>query len=253
MEEQNKRLSDEDGGEQDAPSSHPEVPSNSHPLPRPIIAIDPSLKNLGFAVIDWSGLIRHAIILQQLTSHNVSYHARGLWMAREVHRLIDNVVLPNILQHMPQGLPLVQRDQLDVVMEVPTNWFNERGIASKDDEAVQKLYYQVGAIVGTLCAHPNVSGIWVVEPMQWKGQAPKNVMKERAFKYAARQGINLPDTVPHDTCEAILLARFGMAHYDEGGENNPRPDSYTTPLVNLCIRRGHLEQSQFSVEDFIDG
>ncbi len=217
--------------------SHPEVPSTAYVMPRPIIAIDPSLKNLGFAMLDRLGHLRHAIILQQTTSAQTSYHARGLWMAREVRRLVDTSGCTSV----------------DVIMEVPTNWFNERGQASKDDEAVQKLYYQVGTIIGTLAAHPSIAGIWVVEPMQWKGQAPKNVMKERAFKFAARQGVNLPAGIPHDTCEAILLARFGMAHYDDGGDDSARPDAYTNPLINLCMRSGYLDQGKFSVEDFIDG
>jgi hypothetical protein len=189
---------------------------------------------LGYCLHTNEGIVRNTGVIQQHTDAEVAYQTRAKAMADTVERLI------NIL---------IEWDELvDVIIETPENWFGPKGMDSKNSDAVQRLYWQVGVIVGILSHTANVSGIWCVGPTQWKGQTPKPVMLARALKYTAEQQIFLPETIPHDTAEAVLLGRFGLKlrfFTDDGSAD------YQEPLI--CIhRRGYIPPATFTQQEFID-
>lgn len=197
----------------------------------PILSIDPSMTSLGYAILQGE-VLQSAGFIKQQTSSSVDYHARGAYMAAEVIRIISVLEPP---------VPL-----LDVVIEAPANWFDSRGTASKDSEAVQKLYYQVGLLVGMLCNHDAVRSVWCCTPGQWKGQTPKPIMVTRSQRFTAAQGIFLPDHVPHDVHEAILLGRWASKlRVVETGE-------FIEPLVAV-FERNKLSGGTFTHEDFVHG
>lgn len=169
---------------------------------------------------------------------NDGYHRRGLYMAHAVAQIVDSTDR-DADQHF-----------VDVIVETPTNWFNEKGQASKDNEAIQRLYYFVGALMATLSAHPQVYAIWAVDPVQWKGTTPKDIMVARALKHAAAQAMNLPLRTPHDTCEAILLAKFGVNNYNDGATGIE--ESYKHPLRVVHVQGVLCTDGSFAQEDFID-
>ncbi len=216
-----------------AAHTHPEMILDTRSTPwAPIVAIDPSIGSLGYAALTPKGDILAAGVISQHTSRDEDYHARGFYMAQTIERRIKD-----ISEEMQEGV--------DVLIEVPANWFCERGSASKDNEAVQKLYYQVGAIIGLLATLPYVRGVWTVQPHQWKGQTPKAVMVKRALAYASAQGVFLQEKIPHDTFEALLLGVYGLKL--RGSE----PGVYGMPVVPINIA-GTLLPSSFVVEEFID-
>lgn len=196
----------------------------------PICSVDISIKNLGYAFLKPEGEIVTVGILQQDTPQSVDYHTRGWHMARQLLRVIEEAA------ESIEG-------PLDVILEVPSNWFDSRGMDSKNSEAVQKLYYQAGAIVGALATSKGVHSIWTVTPIQWKGTTPKDVMVRRAKAFAGAQGIFLRNGIPHDSCEALLLGKYAVQLRQE--------DGYDVPLV--CVhQRGAVSQGQFTIETFVD-
>ncbi len=164
-----------------------------------LIAIDPSLRSLGYAMFKKSKALVLAGVarprLARITAR--SYHQRGVSLADDLWRYLEPV--------------MTVKKSADIIIELPTNWFNERGMASKDNEAIQKLYYFVGALIGILYNKPNVHSIWGVTPMAWKGDVKKPIMVERAHRYLKNLGRDIDEKIPHDTCEALLLGRFAFS------------------------------------------
>ena len=201
------------------------------PLPQAyLLAIDPSLRNLGFGLLSDSGRITAAGLLKQVTDPLIDYHIRGCWMAHNVYQLIctlgTDVSIP-----------------INVVIETPANWFGPRGQVSKDNEAVQKLYYLVGAVIGILTQHPWVHSIWSVAPT-WKGQTPKEIMIKRARSYARSQDLVLNKDAPDDTAEALLLARYALERYE------PANETFSEPF-HAVFQRGIPHQGHFIQEEFL--
>lgn len=109
-----------------------------------------------------------------------------------------------------------------VVCESPTNWFNDKGMASKDHESVQRLYWEVGAIVATLARMPHWHSCWTVSPA-WKGQTPKPIMVNRCAQWLRTH--ERPAPTSHDMAEAILLSREAANLYlDRLAKDKPMPD-----------------------------
>lgn len=189
--------------------------------------------NLGYALLRQSSEIVICGLIKQTSDAAVDYHCRGLWMGQHVHFALGTLLEDEDLISL-----------LDVIIEVPANWFNQRGQQSKDNEAIQKLYFTVGCIIALLACHPYVNSVWCITPI-WKGSLPKDVMVERAKRFALAQDRTLKDHVPHDTAEALLLARWALDRYE------PLTGEFATPLVRL-YRKGYLGSSQFSQEEFID-
>lgn len=160
-----------------------------------VLAIDPSLVSLGFAVAET--IESHEDLLcprrrisamgyiKQHTDKGVPYHLRALEM---VNKFADAINLP-------------ERWLFDrCVIEVPNNWFTEKGQGSKDSESIQKLYFFCGALVAKMCSYADQ--VEVVTPMGWKGQTPKPIIIARVKAL----GIKVPEHTPHDTYEAAWLA-----------------------------------------------
>jgi hypothetical protein len=118
----------------------------------------------------------------------------------------------------------------DAIIEIPSNWFCERGQSSKDSEAVQKLYFTVGASVLALAHTTGIMCVWGVHPEQWKGQTPKNIMLNRAEKLA---GIRINN---HDAAEAILLGAYAHAR------QHPIPSDPAIEWVRFQKPIAHVHQ-----------
>lgn len=133
-----------------------------------------------------------------------------------------------------------------IVIETPANWFNERGIDSKNNGAVQTLYQTVGAIMGVLVRCEGVASIWAIEPTQWKGQAPKEVMMARCRRDCASL-VKITTGMPHDTAEAILLGRKATL------ERMTKSDgTFGLPVPWSCVVAHHdLTDTLLEVREFI--
>lgn len=175
-----------------------------------VVAIDPSIRSLGLACstichprpVFCSGI-------EQRTDTDESWQGRALGMAM----IAMSVLIEQLNQH--------DIDEVIAVVECPNNWFTGRGISSKDNEAVQKLYFFVGALLQQLSILSSVKHCFTVTPGDWKGQVGKSVMLSRAAHYYSTYDLNWPASITDDAAEAILLARVG-AEYLEKGIGSPR-------------------------------
>jgi len=172
-----------------------------------LLAIDPSISNLGWAIFSEDVLVAAGAVKQR-TATSVDYKIRSMWMSQEIKKLS------------------ISYNAHDVVTETQSNWFNQKSTGAKDNESIQKLYYFTGCLCGIL-AHPvGLAQIYGVEPGGWKGQTPKGVVIRRISKKLEKQGITLTDTVAHDTYEAIAIGFFAIKKRTDTG-------SFEAPLVPI--------------------
>lgn len=206
-----------------------------------LISIDPSLRSLGYAIFKRSMALVVAGVARPRKARiaGKSYHQRGVVLADDLWRYLESF--------------MDSKKSADIIIEVPTNWFNERGMTSKDNEAIQKLYYFVGTLIGILYNKPNVFSIWGVTPMAWKGSAPKPVMVERAYKYLKNLGRDTDIKMPHDTCEALLLGRFAFSKRIDKTKlfTTDTIDTYSEPLNYIYDVRTFKSRTDTNFTDFV--
>jgi hypothetical protein len=189
------------------------------------MAVDPSIASLGLAFSKFDGGIIDARFLRQTTGRQVDYHVRAFAMAQ-------------MLRAIAFEASTDLKADLTFVLEVPANWFTGRAMKSKDNEAVQKLYWTCGIIIGVLTQTPCIDSTWVVTP-RWKGQVPKDIMKRRALAHVrgSFQG-SVDEGMPHDTAEAVLLARYAAERRNVSVENRVW---FGDPIVGVH-RKNYLDQ-----------
>lgn len=166
-----------------------------------IIAIDPSLRALGLAVLDPSTSQLWAWQIERPTTSD-PFYKRALYMTK----VVDDVLGDHFAEH-PCDL-----DARTLVMEIPANYKGAAGLQATDSEAIQKLYGTVGSLLQGALYNAWAARGWGVEPFHWKGQVPKSIMISRATQLASSFGVTLPVGTPSDVCEAILLADFARQH-----------------------------------------
>lgn len=154
-----------------------------------LLAIDPSIRSLGYAACTVSSntpiCAGHVAL-----SGDTDWHIRAAQMISTVHTICAEMAPEHI------------------VIETPNNWFTEKGQSSKDNEAVQKLYYVVGGLCAALMAIP--IKLWTVTPSVWKGQTPKSVSEKRARALLTPYGLGELSMLS-DTWDAIHLAHTAVA------------------------------------------
>lgn len=189
------------------------VPLLNHNQMQYILSIDPSIASLGYAVhmlgsfYDenkkefpyWQIMDAGRI---QVRDTKLPYQLRAMTMCEGL--LQSKSVLP-MMARLRQQATLI-------VTETPSNWFTDKGMASKDDEDIQKLYWMVGALSAS-CKY-GFKGrciMLAVTPQVWKGQANKKIVQGRAEKYMKENfdaGWNQP--IQHDIADALLLGRMAV-------------------------------------------
>lgn len=191
-----------------------------------ILAIDPSLVSLGFAIASFTPQRERKIeaigYIKQYTDKGIPYHLRAIEMVNRCANAID----------MPERW-LFDR----CVIEVPNNWFTEKGQGSKDSESIQKLYFFCGALVSRMCEYADC--VEVVTPMGWKGQTPKSIIISRVKAL----GIKVPEYTPHDAFEAAWLAYKATAI---------SPALKTTVVSSTVASLGAYSAGEFTVEWVMD-
>lgn len=171
-----------------------------------LISIDPSITKLGIALWDINHKLRVATLISQPTKGR-NWYERATVMADAVIYFVEGVICT-----IKDGwnYPWV------VVSETPENWFSSKGAAAKDSEAIQKLYFYVGAQTQAFKSQLFIHSIYLANPGTWKGQTPKELMVQRAqHHYPHEQKIT-----DHNICEAILLGKYAY-HQGAGYEGSP--------------------------------
>lgn len=184
-----------------------------------LIALDPSINSMGFAVLNSSGYVHSVGLISSRASrkHVAAITQTGLqWFTKAISA-------SHAVQKMVAQAYRATGQQANVAIEVPEVFGTARGIGSMNNEAVQKLYACVGAIVSRLLELNTVEGIWGVKPGDWKGQTPKDILRGRVLKRleednASANITNYLRTCPNDVSDALGLGYWtlGRAIYAGG-------------------------------------
>ncbi len=164
-----------------------------------ILAIDPSTLSTGVALFDGINILACGCVsATDDKSHKLGYLERALLM------------VDSIAAWMPYD-----QGEITVVVETPAHWASARGSDSEASESVQKLYWMVGALIERLIGLSIVDTVYSVHPTDWKGHVPKTVMVERSKAWLLSKNRYTEaerEDMPHDTHEAITLARWFAFH-----------------------------------------
>lgn len=108
-------------------------------------------------------------------------------------------------------------ERLLIVYELPEHW-GIAGFHAREKGSMQKLQFLCGSLQSLLGDDFNVR---CLTPSVWKGQIPKNVMKNRIKKDYPK--VNFDD-IRHDVMDAIGIGSYiivQLAKYDENIGNLP--------------------------------
>jgi hypothetical protein len=154
-----------------------------------IVGIDPSINEAGVAVVTASGRPTSCIQISARRDASDHWQAKATYMAHQIATTAS----------------INGGKRCFIVIETPGNWFTTKGVDSKNNGAVQKLYCVVGMIIAACQSLDNAVAIATVEPSGWKGQTPKPIMEKRCHKMLEMHGMHcdLPYT---DSMEALMLA-----------------------------------------------
>jgi len=174
-----------------------------------LIAIDPSMRNLGYALYT---IDRGLATLQALGSTHMQGNTVYTWQkyAYDMACKSTDVIAVEIESYLAE--------RVVIVTELQEVFSGAKGQMSMDAGAIQKLYFFTGAMVRCLSALPRVEGVWGVTPTHWKGQINKTVSMRRAQSIIkAGLGETKPD-IPHDTAEAVLIGKYAATRIQYGME-----------------------------------
>ena len=176
------------------------------------LTIDPSMRSLGYALasIDQSNIqyLSYGSLVALGDEKDTPWRLRSYEMADALYRDVGALLSVHRIK------------SLSVITEVPDNWFTEKGMDSKNNEAVQKLYFFTGCMIGVLKGLSECTAVYATVPSQWKGQAPKRVMIQRCIGVLQRRvGDHITPgqvrAMPDDTVEAIMLMEKSLRALDK--------------------------------------
>lgn len=105
----------------------------------------------------------------------------------------------------------IEVEKLLIVYELPEHW-GIAGFHAREAGSIQKLQFLCGSLQSLLGEDFNVK---CVKPSTWKGQIPKEVMKNRIMKDYPEVDF---DKIRHDVMDAIGMGSYiitQLAKYDE--------------------------------------
>lgn len=146
-----------------------------------LIAIDPSINNLGFADLQIGQFQTWNAFLCQPEG---SLQNRTKSILRKLRaRLADTGLKPD-----------------NLIMEMPTFMTGSKGLIAAQKGYTIDLAYIIGAIQGMLDLSP--LNVFLYTPQQWKGQKPKSATKAQHKRIF---GFDLPS---QDECDAKMMLYF---------------------------------------------
>lgn len=178
-------------------------------LKQSIVAVDPSIRSAGIAHIQVKKLpassftIKEVVTLKAATTINMPWEVRAFHTAT---RIIDWIVTK------------CSSANCKCLIELPALRLDTKGVAALQSEGIQKLYTQVGNIVGVLL-HLGYK-VYGVHPIDWKGGLPKSLVAERFARFAkniCNKNLSTPQAVKqhfikhtwsHDAIEALAMAAW---------------------------------------------
>ena len=167
-----------------------------------LVSIDPSMRNLGYAIYTLPNWVDYR--LWEIASAHMPGKAHKNWY-RDAYEMAHASA-----QCIEIAVEKIHRAQhLIFICELQESWQGPKGQMSVDAGAIQKLYFFTGIFMRRLREIPGYTGLWGVTPTNWKGQAPKSVMMDRAkIVIDHHLGQDKGEGIPHDVAEAVLIGKY---------------------------------------------
>lgn len=176
-----------------------------------LLSIDPSVRSLGWTVVN----LNHADGKDYLDLDNQLLWTFGL-VQMESTRQVD----PSILKWRWQEAFVNLKASFELDGNSPTHFASEWPMyfdSLKGRIAAQQNYtLGIASMVGYLAAafefNPAHIALWT--PLQWKGNQPKSVTRNRFVLTFGEAGRKLARMLSDDVIDAIMIARFWLTLYD---------------------------------------
>jgi hypothetical protein len=169
-----------------------------------VLALDPSIKNLGWACIN-------------LNREGEYYDLEGgIWSYGLIHPKGRNN------QHRWRDTYFQLKYMLDANGNWPTHFASEWPVffnSPKGRIAAQENYtVDLAAIVGYVAGQFRfkAENITLWTPMQWKGSVPKYVTEAKFVRLFGSSAKRLVRTLSNDTIDAIMIAEYWLSIYARG-------------------------------------
>lgn len=149
-----------------------------------LIAIDPSINNLGFADLQIDDKGKPTWFTELLNPEGS--------LQRRVKYICHHYILKRIRK--------IGNHPHNLIMEMPTFMTGSKGLIAAQKGYTIDLAYIIGAIQGMLDLSP--LNVFLYTPQQWKGQKPKSATKAQHKRIF---GFDLPS---QDECDAKMMLYF---------------------------------------------
>lgn len=154
------------------------------------MTVDPSINNLGMAIYSNSKLFEHALVHPDKESKSQGEHMLKTYSLLQTLKALVNKYLVE-----------------EIVLEVPEYW-GEAGYVARESGSIMKMMFLCGAV---FCGFKDLGlSVECVTPRQWKGQLPKDVVRNRLAptfvpRYFDQQEWKKLD---HNIMDAIAIGHF---------------------------------------------
>ena len=157
-----------------------------------ILGIDPSLNACGVAIVN-DGKLAAWDTLNSSKMKNI-FDTKLAEYANKASCIFSQIKV------------IVKKEKIDLIcLEVPEH-FGVSGYMARESGSIFKLTF----LCGMLCSLPDIR---VFPPRIWKGQIPKEVMRNRFIKKFPDLDIKNLD---HNILDAMGIALYGYETYDKG-------------------------------------
>lgn len=109
---------------------------------------------------------------------------------------------------LPSWMIVTADEPIDVVIEYPQYLKSLKGQKSADRQDLTKLCFAAGILFASLKRQYPFAAFFLYTPMEWKGQVPKKVTKQRMIKLYTDSMVKY---LTEDAIDALALATY---HYE---------------------------------------
>ena len=192
-----------------------------------LLAIDPSVRDLGWAMINLNK------IGEEGYGNILDY---SVWSYGIIEMKSTNQVDPKIVKYRwkeayEKMVAAMDWRPTHFASEWPTFFDSERGRIAAVNNYTVGIASMVGYLAAAFDFHPD--DIRLYTPIEWKGMIGKEIVREKFIKLFGPEGSpqepairRLDKQLSDDTIEAIMIARYWLDQYDQG-----KISTYTTATV----------------------
>lgn len=176
-----------------------------------LLAIDPSVRSLGWAIVN----------LNKLEDTNYyDLQVEGLWSYGLVQMQSTKGIDPSIIKHrwkqafyeIKAYMDLEGIEPTHFASEWPTFFNSTKGYLAATQNFTVGLASMVGYLAGQFNFKAHHITLWT--PLQWKGSVPKHITRHRFIQVFGQPAEKLARILSDDIIDAIMIARYWLTLYD---------------------------------------